>query len=102
LKLPAKPFNPKEGEKIPIDYYSKEGDKIILRIYNAEGKLMFTPRNEIIAAEDGINQYEWNGRDKYNNLLPIGLYICYLEVFERETGNKKTDKAPIVIGTKLK
>jgi hypothetical protein len=102
LKLPARPFKPHEGEKIPINYYSQKGDKIILRIYNAEGKLMFTPRNEIIAAEDGINEYEWDGRDKYNKLLPIGLYICHLEVFNRETGNKKTEKAPIVIGTELK
>jgi hypothetical protein len=102
LKLPARPFKPHQGEKIPINFYSQKGDKIVLRIYNAEGKLMFTPRNEIIAAQDGINEYEWDGRDKYNKLLPIGLYICHLEVFERDSGSKKTAKAPIVIGTKLK
>ncbi len=102
LKVPPKPFDPYAGEKIIIDFYSKEDDKAILRIYNAEGKLMFTPQNIIIANQNGLNQYEWDGRDKYQNLLPIGLYICYLEVINADTGSKKTAKAPIVIGAPLK
>ena len=102
LKVPPKPFDPYAGEKITIDFYSKEDDKAILRIYNAEGKLMFTPQNIIIANQNGLNQYEWDGRDKYQNLLPIGLYICYLEVINADTGSKKTAKAPIVIGVPLK
>ncbi len=102
LKIPPNPFDPYAGEKITIDFYSKEDDKAILRIYNAEGKLMFTPKNIIITNPNGLNQYEWDGRDKYQNLLPIGLYICYLEVINADTGSKKTAKAPIVIGAPLK
>ena len=44
----------------------------------------------------------WNGKDKNSNVLPIGLYICHLEVYDRNTGKTKTDKAPIMIGTQLK
>lgn len=102
LNLPAKPFNPFAGETFPIEFASQRGDKAILRIYNAEGKLAFTPENIIISNLGGITRYDWNGRDKNNNLLPLGLYICYLEVINADTGRKKTAKAPIVIGAPLK
>ena len=102
LNIPAKPFNPYAGETFPIEFASQRGDKAILRIYNAEGKLAFTPQNIIISNSGGITRYDWDGRDKNNNLLPLGLYICYLEVINADTGRKKTAKAPIVIGASLK
>lgn len=102
LNIPAKAFNPYSGETFPIEFAAEEHDKAIMRIYNAEGKLMRTLVNGIISNSNGITHYDWNGRDKENNLLPLGLYICYLEVIDVNTGNKKTAKAPIVIGAPLK
>lgn len=107
LKINPKPFDPYNGEKIKIKFNSKEGDKVILRIYNSEGLLVFTPRNELIhydltATDPYSSFYEWNGRDKTGSLLPMGLYIVYLETSDIQSGNKKTAKAPIVIGTSLK
>ncbi|MEA2095953.1 MAG: hypothetical protein U9P73_04575, partial [Candidatus Cloacimonadota bacterium] len=90
------------GESFLIEFASKNGDKAILRIYNAEGKLMRTLVNTIISNSTGIIQYNWNGKDRENKLLPLGLYICYLEVVDTTNGNKKTAKAPIVIGSMLK
>ncbi len=102
LNIPAKAFNPYSGETFPIEFSAEYGDNAILRIYNAEGKLERTLFNDIIANQNGINQYDWDGRDKENNLLPLGLYICFLEVIDAENGNKQTAKAPIVIGAPLK
>jgi flagellar hook assembly protein FlgD len=72
-----------------------------LRIYNSEGKLIFTPQSILIGG-NGIVHYDWNGRDREHKLLPLGLYICYLEVVDVNTGKKSTAKAPIVIGAPLK
>ena len=102
LNIPAKVFDPYNGETFQIEFASKNGDKAILRIYNAEGKLMRTLVNMIISNSTGIIQYDWNGKDRENNLLPLGLYICFLEVIDTTNGNKKTAKAPIVIGAPLK
>lgn len=107
LKVNPKPFDPYHGEKIKIKFNSKEGDKIILRIYNSEGLLVYTPKNELIhydvtATDPYSSYYEWNGKNKTGSLLPMGLYIVYLETDDVQTGNKKTAKAPIVIGTSLK
>ncbi len=102
LNIPAKAFNPYSSESFHIEFGAEENDKAILRIYNAEGKLERTLFNDIIADQNGINQYDWDGRDKENNLLPLGLYICFLEVIDAENGNKQTAKAPIVNGAPLK
>ena len=111
LKVPAKPFNPYSGESIRIRFNSQDKDRAILRIYSAEGKLVFTPKNEFFnyfpdpenPPSDPYNwYYEWNGKNKYGKLLPLGLYICYLETIETGTGKKKSAKAPIVIGAPLK
>ncbi|RLC52819.1 MAG: hypothetical protein DRI23_01945 [Candidatus Cloacimonadota bacterium] len=102
LNVPPKAFNPYMGESFPIEFASQIGDKAILRIYNAEGKLVFQPQNIIISGNSGNNTYNWNGKDKDGKLVPIGLYICYLEVINPETGKKKTAKAPIVVGVPLK
>jgi hypothetical protein len=101
LNLPAKPFNPYAGETFPIEFASQIYDKAILRIYNAEGKLVFEPQNIIISGSTGITHYDWDGRNKENKLLPLGLYICYLEIIETGSSHKKTAKAPIVIGAPL-
>jgi len=102
LTVPPRPFNPYNGETFPIEFGSRKDDKAILRIYNAEGKLVFQPKNIIISTPDGVGTYNWNGKDKENKLVPLGLYICYLEVINPETGSKKTAKAPIVVGAPLK
>jgi lamin tail-like protein/Big-like domain-containing protein len=100
LNVPPKPFNPYIGEKIPIEFGSRGGVKAILRIYDAEGKLVFTPQNLILNTSDVLT-YEWDGRDKNHKLLPLGLYILHLEVIEADTGNKRSETAPVVIGAPL-
>ncbi len=102
LKVPPHPFNPYAGETLPIDFYSKQGDKVLLRIYSSSGKLVHTAKNFIIDDENGINRFEWDGKNRSRSVLPLGMYICHLEVTETDTGNKKTAKAPIVIGAPLK
>ncbi len=63
---------------------------------------MATPYNGFINSSTGTQTMEWNGRDKDNKQLPIGLYIAFLEVVKSGSGDKKTAKAPIVIGVPLK
>jgi hypothetical protein len=102
LKVPPKPFKPYQGETLPIDFYGKKGDRAVVRIYSAEGKLVLTAENLNITADNGICRFEWNGRNRMRKLMPLGLYFCHLEVTDVETGKKRTDVAPIVIGDKLK
>jgi len=102
LKIKPQAYNIFAGEKAEIGFFAKEGDLVIMRIYNSEGKLVHTPINSITSTVDGINYYFWDGKNKDFKMVEPGLYICYLEVLDRVSGKKKNDKAPIVIGTRLK
>ncbi len=108
LKVMPHPFDPYQRDSDPdndtmlIKFFAQRGDRAIMRIYNSEGKLMLTPENKVITSNTGENSYLWNGRDKYGELLPWGLYICHLEVQENDSGDVKTAQVPIVIGGPLK
>jgi len=102
LRIQPRAYDIFNGDRIEIGVFAKEGDIITMRIYNSEGKLMATPINNIASDSDGINFFHWNGRDSEFHLVEPGLYICHIEVLDRTTGNKKTDVAPIVIGTRLR
>jgi hypothetical protein len=108
LKVEPKPFDPYQRDSDPdndtmqIEYFAQRGDRAIMRIYNSEGKLMLTPENKVITSNTGSNSYIWDGRDKNGQLLPWGLYICHLEVQEKDSGDVKTAQVPIVIAGPLK
>ncbi len=108
LKVEPHPFDPYQRDSDPdndtmlIEFFAQRGDRAIMRIYNSEGKLMLTPENKVITSNTGYNSYLWNGRDKNQELLPWGLYICHLEVQENDSGDVKTAQVPIVIGGPLK
>jgi flagellar hook assembly protein FlgD len=100
LKVPPRTFCPSRGEKIEIQVHArKEQDKVILRLYNSEGNLVHTFFNKVSKGSETIL---WDGKDESWNTLPPGLYICHLEVIDRQSGKKKTDVAPIVIAVPLK
>jgi hypothetical protein len=102
LRILPKAYNIYENDHVEIGYFVKQGDKVIIRIYDSEGKLVATPVNTIVSNVSGISYFTWNGRDKNFRLVQPGLYICHLEAIDRVTGGKKTDQAPIVIGTRLR
>ncbi|MFZ0390537.1 MAG: hypothetical protein WAN36_08750, partial [Calditrichia bacterium] len=100
LKVDPRPFVPDRGETIGIDYnVSAVGNWFTLRIFDLGGRLIHTLRDE--NAEIIQNRLEWDGRDQYLDLVPLGTYICHLEVLEQQSGNRKTAIAPIVVGTIL-
>ena len=42
------------------------------------------------------------GRNHLDELVPLGTYICHLEVVNEDTGKRTEKVAPIVVGTVLK
>jgi len=43
----------------------------------------------------------WDGRDNLLDFVPLGTYLCLLEVMEPVSGKKRTKVAPVVVGTIL-
>ncbi len=101
LKVPAKPFVPDEGEKFPIEYSAGTvHSHVTLRLFDLSGRMVTT-------LFDGTGlpfpiTKEWDGRDQLGQLVPLGTYICHLEVVNNNTGKRTVKIAPIVVGTILK
>lgn len=95
-------FNPRMSEKITIEFGGISNSKAIVRVYDAQGRMVATLFNQVISSPNGLTQYQWDGRDSDHNLLPIGVYICHVEVIDRSNGGEHTTSQPIVIGAPLK
>ncbi len=101
LHVQNKPFVPDRGEKIKIEYSAgAENAHVTIRIYDLGGRLITT-------LKDGkglpyLMEYEWDGRNHLSELVPLGAYICHLEVVDEDTGKRTEKMAPIVVGTMLR
>ncbi len=100
LKVPPRPFAPDQGEKLTIEYGSGGANtRVTLRVYDMNGRLVAT-----LVDGDGIPlpvKLEWDGRNQLGDRLTIGTYVLHFEVVNKDTGNRTTRVAPIVIGTML-
>lgn len=100
LQVEAHPFVPDRGEEIDITYSAAAvNNRVTIRIFDLGGRLISTLLDE--NANVVQNTFAWNGRDRLNELVPLGTYVCHLEVLEPVTGDRKVEVAPIVVGTML-
>ncbi len=73
--------------------------KLTLKVYDVQGRLIHTLLNHTPSGSH--YELKWNGRDKSGNRVRIGIYVLYLEVFNDQTGYKKSVKRTIVVGKRL-
>ena len=101
LEIPAQPFVPEMGERIPITFnVGSVNNQVTVRIFDLGGRLITTLLSE--KARYTRQTIEWDGRDDLKERVPLGTYICHLEVIEPQSGKRTVKIAPIVIGTFLK
>ncbi|MCP4634643.1 MAG: hypothetical protein GY855_17070, partial [candidate division Zixibacteria bacterium] len=99
VQIPAKVLLPDFGEKIPITYAAPVNSDILIQVYDIEGTLIATLTDE--EYDPVRSEVTWDGRDRHNEIVPIGVYICYVEATEKPSGRITTDKAPIVVAVPL-
>jgi len=88
-----------DTEGFVIEFNVPTNSAVVLRLYDIDGRMIRTLVDEQQYA--GPGQVVWNGRDELREVVPIGVYICYLEATDRDKGKTTTDQAPIVVGTPL-
>jgi DNA/RNA endonuclease YhcR with UshA esterase domain len=101
LKIENKPFAPDKGEVIKIEYSAgAENSHITLRIFDMSGRLIATLKDG-----EGLPipiVQPWDGTDQLGQDVPLGTYICHLEVVNQDNGKRTEKIAPIVVGTILR
>ncbi len=99
VKIINKTLCPQEGKETTIIYSLSKTAQVSLRIYDIRGRLVkrLIEQEYKIAKEENV--ISWGGRDEDGNILPIGVYICYLEAVGE--GGVSSDKASLILAKKL-
>ncbi len=101
LSVEAKPFAPDRGETMRIEFNAGAGNAhITLRIFDLGGRLVTTLKDGNALPITEVK--EWKGLDELGEYVPLGSYLCHLEIINNETGKRTVKMAPIVVGTVLK
>jgi len=101
LEVEPHPFAPDQGESITIEYSAgAENAHVTVRVFDLAGRLVTT-------LKDGTGlpfptKIEWNGLDRLGEYVPLGSYLCHLDVVNEDNGKRTVKIAPIVVGTVLR
>ena len=69
-----------------------------LRIYDRNGREVCELKNNVLMEKEG--SFIWNGKTNEAKKAPVGIYLIYLEVFDKD-GNSEKYKTTTVLGGKL-
>lgn len=71
------PYSPSKDGEMTISFEVPPGENMTLRIYDTKGRIVRTLVDGLPAFEGRVT---WDGRSDGGRLLPIGMYILFLEV----------------------
>ncbi len=87
------PFNPQKGQKTRIFFEMAENGKADIDIYSEYGDKIFNVSLNGLNA--GNNEYAYDGRDDYKNILYNGTYLCVIK--KKYSGRTSTEKCRLLI-----
>ena len=96
LDVSGNPFAPSLGETMTVEYGGPQGVHFNLTVFDRAGRArallaVYSPAGDVFA---------WDGRDDWNEYLPMGQYILFLEgVFS--DGERLTTTETVVIAAPL-
>jgi hypothetical protein len=94
----AKVLDIGSGEEIEISYNATKASNVVVRIFDLQGR-------EVKTLFDGMclgpQRQLWDGKNDEGEKMPAGVYVCSIQVRERDTGGSSDAAVPIVIGRKL-
>jgi DNA/RNA endonuclease YhcR with UshA esterase domain len=100
LEVSPFPFVPQFGEVINYTYSFPDDARIKLRVFDVSGRHITTLFDEFRSISF-YKESEWDGRNELNEIVGPGVYLMYLEVTDRSSGNTSTAVAPVVIGARM-
>jgi len=85
-----------------IRYNVPDGSRITLRVFDVRGRLVRVLIDQEVDT-DGEGSVTWDGTDNSGEtLVPVGIYICYIEALSENTGKVSKGTDTIVVGRRLR
>jgi len=106
LEVDGSPFFPYSGKsteagRIIFKNLSGRASRFSLKIYNINGSRVrhLLRRKELYA--DEWDYIIWDGRDDYGEILPVGIYIVFLEAVSLCNTERKSETSLAVLGRRF-
>jgi hypothetical protein len=117
LAVPARTFNPYQGEVFPVSIAIPAADESVespfsnhfelrLRVFDREGRLVTTLWDSRF--DTGLSNYaelptviNWDGRNDTYEQVKAGMYILHMSYVDPLEGEEVTQTAPVVVATQL-
>jgi hypothetical protein len=99
LKAEPNPFCPDE-ERTLISYEVSPRSLVTIRVYDVRGREVRVVMDQ--EQKGGKGTIIWDGRDDDGTILPIGIYVIYLEACDTYGGNITILKNTVVVAKHLK
>ncbi len=88
------PFNPQKGQNTRIFFEMDESGRADIDIYSEYGdKIFHILCNNLLS---GNNEYSYNGKDDYGNVLYNGTYLCVIKK-KYSSGRTSTERCRLLI-----
>jgi len=97
LDVTGNPFAPDLGETMTIEYGGPQGARFNLTVFDRAGRDLA----HLATNSPAGDLFSWDGRDDWNEFLPMGQYLLYLEAVY-PNGDRLTTTETVVIAAPLK
>ncbi len=94
--LTDNPFAPVLGETVNLEYGGPAGMRFTLTVFDRSGRAV----THIAESRPAGDVVQWNGKDDYNKILPLGPYLVLLEGVDTD-GKHFTTTETLVVATPL-
>jgi hypothetical protein len=94
------PDNDGHEDVLNIHYqFGKPGYTASVKIFSANGRPVISlVQSDLLGTEEGV--WSWDGIDENNEKAPVGIYVLFIEAFEKG-GSTKQIRKTCVLGAKL-
>ena len=96
LEVSGNPFAPDMGETMQIEYSGPQGVRFNLTLYDRAGRDLA----HLAVNSPAGDVFNWDGRDDWNEFLPMGQYLLMLEGVSTN-GDRLTTTETVVIAAPL-
>jgi hypothetical protein len=99
LEIINRTFVPLDNEEAVIKYYITKDGYVSSRIYDINGKLVKILFEMEYKPGYKIDNIVWDGRNNNNIIMPIGIYMCYIEVVNNH--GSTCEKVVLILAERL-
>lgn len=100
FQSPFSPFGDGQYQEAVISVNVPDASEVSLKVFDISGYLIKTLLNQERALGEKII-LTWDGKNDEGNIVPVGIYVVYLEAVNRNNGEVKRAAKTVIVACEL-